>query len=91
MKNKAKILRNTVVQHPSNAANGILENLAIAVPLKYLSNFLRTPEIPLVNCKVELGLKWTMYCVLSAGGKDNNDDNSDNSNFDVKDTKYMSL
>ena len=39
------------------AANGILEDATIAVPLKYLSNFL-------YNCKVELKLKWAKYCIL---------------------------
>ena len=29
----------------------------IAVPLKYLSNFWRSLEIPLINCKIELSLK----------------------------------
>ena len=29
----------------------------IAVPLKYLSNFWRSLEMPLINCKVELSLK----------------------------------
>ena len=38
----------------STAANGILENVTIAVPLKYLSNFWRLVEMPLINCKVEL-------------------------------------
>ena len=35
----AKLLGNTVAQPTSNAANGILKNATIAVPLKYLSNF----------------------------------------------------
>ena len=26
--------------------------------------------MPLINCKVELKLNWTNYCVLSAAGKD---------------------
>ena len=30
----------------------------IAVPLKYLSNFCRSLEMLLINCKVELSLKW---------------------------------
>ena len=30
----------------------------IVVPLKYLSNFWRSLEMPLVNCKVELSLNW---------------------------------
>ena len=34
-------------------------------PLKYLSNFWRSLEIPLINCKVELSLTWDPNCVLS--------------------------
>ena len=37
----------------------------IAVPLKYLSNFWRLLEMPLINCKVELSLKWDKNCILS--------------------------
>ena len=35
------------------------------VPLKYLSNFWRSLEMPLINCKVELSLAWDPNCVLS--------------------------
>ena len=49
---RLKLLGNTVV----NETNGILRNF-IAVPLKYLSNFWRSLEMPLINCKVELKLK----------------------------------
>ena len=38
-KYKAKLLGNTVAQPGANAANGILRNATIFVPLKYLSNF----------------------------------------------------
>ena len=34
------------------------------VPLKYLSNFWRSLEMPLINCKVELSLTWDPKCVL---------------------------
>ena len=34
------------------------------VPLKYLSNFWRTPEMPLINCEVELILTWSSGCVI---------------------------
>ena len=34
------------------------KNVEIMVPLKYLSNFWRTLEIPLINCEVNLILKW---------------------------------
>ena len=40
----------------------------IAVPLKYLSNFWRSLEMPLINCKVELSLKWYENCILSSAG-----------------------
>ena len=49
---RLKLLGNTVV----NETNGILRNF-IAVLLKYLSNFWRSLEMPLINCKVELKLK----------------------------------
>ena len=34
------------------------------VPLKYLSNFWRTLEMPLINCEVELILTWSTDCVI---------------------------
>ena len=40
----------------------------IAVPLKYLSNFWRSLEMPLINCKIELSLKWIENCILSSSG-----------------------
>ena len=71
---KAKLLENT----EADGINGILKNTAIAVPLKYLSNFWRSLEMPLINCKAELKLKWTKFCVLSAGRADNADANYNN-------------
>ena len=40
----------------------------IVVPLKYFSNFWRSLEMPLINCKVELSLKWYENCILSSAG-----------------------
>ena len=34
------------------------------VPLKYLSNFSRTLEMPLINYKVKLILTWSADCVI---------------------------
>ena len=34
------------------------------LPLRYLSNFLRTLEMPLINCKVNLILTWSEECVI---------------------------
>ena len=41
------------------------------VPLKYLSNFWRTLEMPLINCEVNLVLTWLSTCVLAAVGDAN--------------------
>ena len=45
--------------------NGTKNGVKIAVPLKYLSNFWRSLEIPLINCKVKLSLKWIENYVLT--------------------------
>ena len=43
--------------------DGII-NVEIMVSLKYLSNFWRTLEMPLINCEVELILNWSANCVI---------------------------
>ena len=45
-------------------------NVKIVVPLKYLSNFFRSLEMPLINCKVKLNLTWIKECVLSTDAGD---------------------
>ena len=42
-------------------------NVKVVVPLKYLSNFFRSLEMRLINCKIKLNLTWKKECVLSAG------------------------
>ena len=44
-------------------AGGTKEGLKIAAPVKYLSNFWRSLEMPLINCKVEFSLKWIENCI----------------------------
>ena len=46
--------------------NGRIDNVEIMVPLKYLSNFWRTLEMPLINCEVNLILTWSPTCVISS-------------------------
>ena len=41
------------------------KNLEIVFPLKYLSNFSRTLDMPLINCEVVLTLTWSDNCVLT--------------------------
>ena len=43
----------------------IKTNTDIVVPLKYLSNFWKTLDIPLINCDVSLILTWSENCVLT--------------------------
>ena len=46
-------------------ANGDTKEVEFAVPLKYLSNFWKTLDMPLVNCEVSLSLIWSKNCVLT--------------------------
>ena len=44
--------------------DGRIHDVEIMVPLKYVSNFWTTLEIPLINCEVELILTWSANCVI---------------------------
>ena len=44
--------------------NGNEKDLEIMVPLKYLSNFWRSLETLLINCKVNLIVTWSSTCVI---------------------------
>ena len=58
------------------------KDVEIMVPLKYLSNFWRTLEMPLINCEVSLILTWSSTCVLAAVG-----DANQAATFEITDTK----
>ena len=58
--------------------NGRTNGIKTAVPLRYLSNFWRPLEIPLINCKVEISLKWYERCLLTA---------ATTANFEITDAK----
>ena len=47
--------------------------------------------MPLINCNVELKLKWSKYCGLSAAGADNYHANLNNIIFTTKDTNLFVL
>ena len=53
------------------SGNGGTKNVEIMVPLKYLSNFLRTLEMPLINCEIVLESKWSRNCIIVAGTANN--------------------
>ena len=63
-KYKASIIGNT-------KNTGIKNAVKIAVPLKYLSNFWRSLEMLLINCKVELSLNRIENCVLTTAANAN--------------------
>ena len=60
-KYKANLIGDTVVDR----ANKKKEGVKIAIPSKYLSNFWRSLEIPLINCKIKIFIKmvWKLYIV----------------------------
>ena len=58
------------------------KDVEIMIPLKYLSNFWRTLEMPLINCEVNLILTWSSTCVLIATSLANQ-----NATFAITDTK----
>ena len=58
--------------------NGTQE-VELAIPLKYLGNFWRALNIPLISCEVSLELKWDKNCIITSleqrdigGGNRNN-------------------
>ena len=58
------------------------KGVEIMVPLKYLSNFWGTLEMPLINCEVNLILTWSSTCVLISTGVQNQA-----ARFTITDTK----
>ena len=78
--------------------NSLIKNVVkIVVPLKYLSNFWKSLNIPLINCQVELILTWFKNCVViskaTAAANHGADhdvfkiDNPKNAIFQITDTK----
>ena len=45
--------------------NGNTKNIGIAVPLKYLINFLRTLGMALINCEFNFILAWSGNCITT--------------------------
>ena len=61
-KSKIKITGKTPNNNNNNNNN---KDVEIMVPLKYLSNFWRTLEMPLINSEVNLILTWSSTCVIT--------------------------
>ena len=58
------------------------KNVEIMVRLKYLSNFRRTLEMPLINGEINLILTWSTNCVFASTNVANQ-----NPTFEITDTK----
>ena len=71
-KSKIKITGKTL-------AAGNEKDVAIMIPLKYLSNFRRILEMPLINYEINLILTWSSTCVIS--------NSTGAGTFEIRDTK----
>ena len=88
---KANFMENGVTHH-----NLTKNDVKVVVPLKHLSNFWRSLNIPLINCEVELFLTWFKNCILIDKLTREADydapihrksDNPENPIFEITDTK----
>ena len=76
-KYQVSIIGNTV----ADRTNCKKDDLKLAVPLKYFSNFWSSLEMPLINCKIQLSLIWYTNCVTIVG-------NGNAATFTITDTKH---
>ena len=65
--NNNSILLKFKQQITRQTGNGDTKNVEIMDAVNYLSNFWRTVELKLTNCKINLQLKWSEKCILVAG------------------------
>ena len=89
---KANFMENGVTHN-----NLTKNNVKVVAPLKHLSSFWRSLNIPLINCDLELILAWYKYCVLIDKLTRNADyganphvseiNNPENAIFQITDTK----
>ena len=73
------------------------KKVGIVVPLKRLSNFWKTLDMPLINCEVSLILTWFKNCVITSKVTRDDDPNANpavaainnptNAAFKITDTK----
>ena len=63
LKYKASLIGKTV---DAADRNSFVKNTKIVFVIKYLSNFWRSLEMPLINCKIHIELIWYENCILSS-------------------------
>ena len=49
-----------------NTNNQGTKDVELAIPLKYLGNFWRALNIPLISCEIFLELKWNKNCIITS-------------------------
>ena len=55
------------IDNPIYIANkNSMQEVELAIPLKYLGNFWRALDIPLISCEVSLELKWDKNCIITS-------------------------
>ena len=69
----------SLLGNPVAADNIAKRSVKVVVPLKYLRNFFRSLEMPLINCKIKLNLTWKKECVFPT--------DAGNAVFIINDTK----
>ena len=69
-KYKNKVIGNTYNVNADDDGYDVNKNgtqeVELDIPLKYLGNFWRALNIPLINCEVSLELKWNKNCVITS-------------------------
>ena len=63
----AAVATNPRIPNPNyNEDENGKQEVKIAIPLKYLGNFWRALNIPLISCEVSLTLKWNKNCAITS-------------------------
>ena len=76
-----------LLSNPNIVGNAARRNVKIVLPLKYLCNFFRSLEMPLINSKIKLNLTWKKECVLSTNNDVAAPNLGNNPVFIINDTK----
>ena len=78
---KSKLFKSKIKITGIIPSAGNKKDVQVIVPLRYFSNFLRTVEMPLINCKVNFILTWSPTCVISSA--------TGETKFKITETKLM--
>ena len=58
---------NARINNPNYVANNSgKKSIELAIPLKYLGNFWRALNMPLISCEVSLEVKWNNNCIITS-------------------------